>query len=72
LWEQVFSRLEIENDVRKRTPNDLNSTFSRKGNGGRRRKIPTRWPMEGKGETPFHIFPLSPNKFYLNFQFFFL
>jgi hypothetical protein len=30
------------------------------------------WPMEGKGEgeTPFHLFPLSPNKFYLNLHFF--
>jgi hypothetical protein len=32
------------------------------------------WPMEGEGEgegkTIFHLFPLSPNKFYLNFHFF--
>jgi hypothetical protein len=29
------------------------------------------WPMGGEGETPFHLFPLSPNKFYLNFHFFY-
>jgi hypothetical protein len=28
------------------------------------------WPMKGEGETPFHLFPFSPNKFYLNLQFF--
>jgi hypothetical protein len=28
------------------------------------------WPMEEEGETPFHLFPLSPNKFYLNLHFF--
>jgi hypothetical protein len=28
------------------------------------------WAMERKGATPFYFFPLSPNKFYLNFQFF--
>jgi hypothetical protein len=27
--------------------------------------------MGGEGETPFHLFPLSPNKFYLNFHFFY-
>jgi len=36
----------------------------------------TWWPMEGKGkgkgkgEAPFHLFSLSPNKFYLNLHFF--
>jgi hypothetical protein len=24
------------------------------------------WPTEGEGETHFHFFPFSPNKFYLN------
>jgi hypothetical protein len=36
----------------------------------RRKKIPIWWPMEGKGKTPFHLFPLSPKKFYLNLHFF--
>jgi len=27
------------------------------------------WPMEGEGKTPFHLFPFSSNKFYLNLQF---
>jgi hypothetical protein len=27
------------------------------------------WPMEEE-EAPFHLFPLSLNKFYLNFHFF--
>jgi hypothetical protein len=27
------------------------------------------WPIKGEGETPFHPFALSPNKFYLNLQF---
>jgi hypothetical protein len=30
------------------------------------------WPMEGEGKTFFRLFPLSPNKFYLNLQFFLL
>jgi hypothetical protein len=47
LWEQIFSRFEIENHVRKRAPNDINSPFSREGNGRRWRKTPTEWPMEG-------------------------
>jgi len=29
------------------------------------------WPMEGEGETPFHLFPFSPKQFYLNLHFFF-
>jgi hypothetical protein len=28
------------------------------------------WPMEREGEAPFHLFPLSPNQFYLNLHFF--
>jgi hypothetical protein len=28
------------------------------------------WLMEGEGETPFHLFPFSFKKFYLNFHFF--
>jgi hypothetical protein len=28
------------------------------------------WLMEGEGKTPFHLFPLPPNKLYLNLQFF--
>jgi hypothetical protein len=35
LWEQVFSRFEIENHVQKRAPNDLNLLFSKEGNGRR-------------------------------------
>jgi hypothetical protein len=25
----------------------------------------TWWPMEGEGETPFHLFPLSPQQILL-------
>jgi hypothetical protein len=35
LWEQVFTRFEIENRVRKRTPKDPDSPFSKKGDGRR-------------------------------------
>jgi hypothetical protein len=35
LWEQVFSRFEIENYVQRRAPNDLNLPFSREGDGRR-------------------------------------
>jgi hypothetical protein len=27
-------------------------------------------PMEREGKTPFHLFDLPPNKFYLNLHFF--
>jgi hypothetical protein len=47
LWEQVFSRFEIENHIQKRAPNDLDSPFLREGDGKRWRKTPTWWPMEG-------------------------
>ncbi len=30
------------------------------------------WPMEGEGKTFFHFFPLSPQQFYSNLQFFIL
>jgi hypothetical protein len=75
LWEQVFPRFEIENHVRNRAPNDPDSPFSKKGDERRWRKTPTWWPMEGsiawwpmegEGATPFYLFSLSPNKFYLN------
>jgi hypothetical protein len=35
LWEQVFSRFEIKNHVRKKIPNDPNLPFSREGDGRR-------------------------------------
>jgi hypothetical protein len=28
------------------------------------------WPMEGKGEAPFHFFPLSPQEILLTPSFF--
>jgi hypothetical protein len=39
--------------------------FKEKGKGGEGRSK-AWWPMEGEGKTPFHLLPLSPNKFYLN------
>ncbi len=33
-------------------------------------RVQAWWPMEDEGKTPFHLFPLSPNKLYLNLQFF--
>jgi len=30
------------------------------------------WPMEGDGETPFHLFPLSPQQILLKPSIFFL
>jgi len=70
----------------KRPPNHSNPPFKEKEKGvkvdpklGGQWNVPslvangrfqTWWPMEGEGETPFHLFHFPPNNLYPNLQIF--
>jgi hypothetical protein len=78
--------MKIISEARERAPNDLSPPFKKKEKGGEGRSMlggqwkvtclvangmfQAWWPMEGEGETPFHLFHFPPNNLYPNLQFF--